>query len=112
MSVTVNNNSSIQDYVHPYDQTHPTLEMIPGFKLLHRNFLLFISRLLIVHVNLYTQHFEIWVTTLLEEISSTDKFFTLLWVFVYSRETISIAVEPRYNEPLYNEVFGITNNFL
>ena len=25
-SVTVNNNSSIQDYVHPYDQTQPTFQ--------------------------------------------------------------------------------------
>jgi len=32
MSVTVNNNSPIQDYVHPDDQTEPTFEMIPGFK--------------------------------------------------------------------------------
>ena len=31
-SVTVNNNSPIQDYVHPDDQTQPTLEMAPGFK--------------------------------------------------------------------------------
>ena len=30
-SVTVNN-SPIQDYVHPDDQTQPTLEMTPGFK--------------------------------------------------------------------------------
>ena len=30
-SVTVNN-SPIQDYVHPEDQTQPTFEMIPGFK--------------------------------------------------------------------------------
>ena len=30
-SVTVNNNSPIQDYVHPDDQTQP-FEMIPGFK--------------------------------------------------------------------------------
>ena len=26
-SVTVNNNSPIQDYAHPHDQTQPTLEM-------------------------------------------------------------------------------------
>ena len=32
MSVTVNNNSPIQDYVHPDDQTQPTCEMTPGFK--------------------------------------------------------------------------------
>ena len=32
MSVTVNNNSPIQDYVHPDDQTQPTYEMTPGFK--------------------------------------------------------------------------------
>ena len=32
MSVIVNNNSPIQDYVHPDDQTQPTFEMIPGFK--------------------------------------------------------------------------------
>ena len=31
-SVTVNNNSPIQDYVHPDNQTQPTLEMTPGFK--------------------------------------------------------------------------------
>ena len=32
MSVTVNNNSSIQDYIHPDNQTRPTFEMTPGFK--------------------------------------------------------------------------------
>ena len=31
-SVTVNNNSPIQEYVHPDDQTQPTFEMTPGFK--------------------------------------------------------------------------------
>ena len=31
-SVTVNNNSPIQDYVHPDDQTQPNFEMTPGFK--------------------------------------------------------------------------------
>ena len=30
-SVTVNNNSPIQDYVHLDDQTQPTFEMTPGF---------------------------------------------------------------------------------
>ena len=30
--VTVNNNSPIQDYVHPDDQTQPTYDMTPGFK--------------------------------------------------------------------------------
>ena len=30
-SVTVNNNSPIQDYVHPDDQTQP-FQMTPGFK--------------------------------------------------------------------------------
>ena len=29
---TVNNNSPIQDYIHPNDQTQPTFEIIPGFK--------------------------------------------------------------------------------
>ena len=29
---SVNNNSFIQDYVHPDDQTQPTFEMTPGFK--------------------------------------------------------------------------------
>ena len=32
-SVTVNNNSLIQDYVHPDDHTQPTYEMTTGFKL-------------------------------------------------------------------------------
>ena len=31
-SVTVNNNSPIQDYIHPDDETQPTFEMTPGFK--------------------------------------------------------------------------------
>ena len=31
-SVTVNNNSPVQDYVHPGDKTQPTFEMTPGFK--------------------------------------------------------------------------------
>ena len=31
-SVTVSNNSPIQDYVHPDDQTQPNFEMTPGFK--------------------------------------------------------------------------------
>ena len=30
-SVTFNNNSPIQDYIHPDDQTQPTYEMTPGF---------------------------------------------------------------------------------
>ena len=30
--VTVNNNSPIQDYVHPDDQTQHTFEMTPWFK--------------------------------------------------------------------------------
>ena len=30
-SVTVNNNSPIQDYVHPDDHTQPTHEMTPRF---------------------------------------------------------------------------------
>ena len=32
MSVTVNNNSPFQDYVHLDDQTQPTFEMTPRFK--------------------------------------------------------------------------------
>ena len=31
-SVTVNNNSPIQDYVHRDDHTQPTCEMTPAFK--------------------------------------------------------------------------------
>ena len=31
-SVTVHNNSPIQDYVHPENQTQPTFEMTAGFK--------------------------------------------------------------------------------
>ena len=30
-SVSVNNNSPIQDYVHPDDHIQPTYEMTPGF---------------------------------------------------------------------------------
>ena len=31
-SATVNNNSPIQDYIHPDDLTQPKYEMTPGFK--------------------------------------------------------------------------------
>ena len=31
-SVTVNNDSPIQVYVHPDDKTQPNFEMTPGFK--------------------------------------------------------------------------------
>ena len=31
-TVIVNNNSPIQDYAHPDDQTQPTFDMTPGFK--------------------------------------------------------------------------------
>ena len=31
-SVTVNNDSPVQDYVHPDDQPQPTFEVTPGFK--------------------------------------------------------------------------------
>ena len=31
-SVTVNNNSPLQDYVHPDDHTQSTYEMTPGLK--------------------------------------------------------------------------------
>ena len=31
-SATVNDNSPIQDYVHPDNQTQPTFKMTPGFK--------------------------------------------------------------------------------
>ena len=41
-SVTVNNNSPIQDYVHPDDQTQPTFEItIIIVILLHEEFLQF-----------------------------------------------------------------------
>ena len=32
VNVVLNNNSPIQDYVHPDDQTQPTFEMTPGLK--------------------------------------------------------------------------------
>ena len=32
MSVTINNNSPIQDYVHPDDHTQPTFKLTPGCK--------------------------------------------------------------------------------
>ena len=45
-SVTVNNNSPIQDYVHPDDHAKPTYEMTSGFKpftILHSKYLLFLN---------------------------------------------------------------------
>ena len=32
VETSVNNDSPIQDYVHPDDQSQPTFEMTPGFK--------------------------------------------------------------------------------
>ena len=45
-SVTVNNNNSaIQDYLHPDDQTQPTNETSPAFKPFTENPMLFLERL-------------------------------------------------------------------
>ena len=49
-SVTVNNNSPIQDYVHPDDQTQPTFEMTPGFKPFTLSLLLLLLLLLLLQV--------------------------------------------------------------
>ena len=38
-SVTVNNNSPIQDYIHLDDHAQPTYEMTPGFKLLFEGYM-------------------------------------------------------------------------
>ena len=43
-SVTVNNNSPIQDYVHPDDQTQP-FEMTPGIQTFHNNKYILIWRI-------------------------------------------------------------------
>ena len=53
-SVTVNNNSPIQDYVHPDDRAKPTYEMTPGFNLLRfyiANIFLFLITLVVNHQN-------------------------------------------------------------
>ena len=42
-SVTVINNSPIQDYDHPDDQTQPTFEMTPGFKPFTNNYLTWVK---------------------------------------------------------------------
>ena len=45
-SVTVNNNNSpIQDYVHPDDHPQPTYETSPAFKPFTENPMLFLERL-------------------------------------------------------------------
>ena len=41
-SVTVNNNSPIQDHFHPHEQTQPTFEMTPGVNLSQFLYLLLI----------------------------------------------------------------------
>ena len=50
-SVTVNNNSPIQDYVHLDDQTQPTFEMTPEFKPFTLKISLLITVLFIKQVN-------------------------------------------------------------
>ena len=47
-SVTVNNNSPIQEYVHPDDQTQPTFEMTPGFKPFTIIIIIFIMMMMII----------------------------------------------------------------
>ena len=51
-SATVNNNNPIQDYVHPDDQTQPTLEMTPGFKPFTKISELHISAPYLVYLNM------------------------------------------------------------
>ena len=48
-SVTVNNNSPIQDYIHPDDQTQPTFKMTPGFK----PFTIIIKKITINFINIF-----------------------------------------------------------
>ena len=53
-SVTVNNNSPIQDYVHPDDHVKPTYEMTSGSNLLQfyiANIFLFLITLVVNHQN-------------------------------------------------------------
>ena len=67
-SVTVNNNSPIQDYIHPDDQTQPTFEMTPGFKPFttsHTN-----NKNIAIHLS--------------------KKFYRLVSSNIYSNETVSI----------------------
>ena len=51
-SVTVNNNSPIQDYVHPDNQTQPTFEMTPGFKPFTEMHIVVHSNLVIISLKL------------------------------------------------------------
>ena len=47
-SVTVHNNSPIQEYVHPDDHTQPTFEMTPGFKPFTIIIIIFIMMMMII----------------------------------------------------------------
>ena len=66
-SVTLNNNSPIQDYVHPDHQTQPTFEMTPGFKpftLLLLLLLLLLSLLFLLFLLLLLHFYNFFVATL------------------------------------------------
>ena len=58
-SVTFNNNSPIQDYVHPYDQTQPTFQPYWVQTFSQKFVAVHFPAYYLVHINLYTQHFEI-----------------------------------------------------
>ena len=67
-SITVNNNSPIQDYVHSDDQTQPTFEMTPGFK---------------PFTTSHTNNKNIAIHPL-------KKFIRLVSANIYSKETVSV----------------------
>ena len=82
MSVTVNNNSPIQDYVQLADQTQPTFEMTPGFKPFTKSLQLAFNPLRpnihkqILQTDLYTFPYRIsW-----EKLIKDQRFFSL-WSF-------------------------------
>ena len=53
-SVTINNNSPIQEYVHSDDQTQPTFEMTPGFKPFTIIIIIFIMMMMIIIIMMKT----------------------------------------------------------
>ena len=56
MSVTVNNNSPIQDYVHADDHTQPSYEMTPGIKPLTMMIMLMTMTMSIVRIKTSVHH--------------------------------------------------------
>ena len=91
-SVTVDNNSPIQDYVNPDDQTQPTFEMTPGFKPFTVSLL---SWSVMIKTSLMNVHHFINITAGLAQVEFK---FKLIYSHLFNYNTTTIRKKKKRNQ--------------